>query len=66
MRMLMYFTCKVKNNRRVEVKYFNNIDDDVVNNKVIMEFVLDDLDFFYNDIVVDKNFDEDSLGREKN
>ena len=33
MRMPMYFTCKVKNNRR-EVKYFNNIDDDTVSIKL--------------------------------
>ncbi|KAJ6913451.1 hypothetical protein NC651_015843 [Populus alba x Populus x berolinensis] len=66
MRMPIYFTCKVKNNRRVKVKYFNNIDDDAVSNKVIIKFDLDDLDLFYDDVVVNKNFDDDSLGHETN
>ncbi|KAG6762087.1 hypothetical protein POTOM_032572 [Populus tomentosa] len=42
------FICKFNNNMQARIKYFKDVN---VNNKVILEFDIDDLNFDYDDVV---------------
>ncbi|KAJ6907940.1 hypothetical protein NC651_018391 [Populus alba x Populus x berolinensis] len=66
--MLRCFTSKVEGSQRTEIKYFNKVDDVRISNEDVLEFNIDDLDLFYDDVddvVVGRNFNYDSLGNER-
>ncbi|KAJ6990702.1 hypothetical protein NC653_019074 [Populus alba x Populus x berolinensis] len=63
--MLRCFTSKVEGSQRTKVKYFNKVDDVPISNEGVLEFNVDDLDLFYDDVddvVVGRNFNDDNLG----
>jgi hypothetical protein len=45
--MLRCFTSKVEGSQRTRVKHFNKVDDVPISNKGVLEFDVDDLDFFF-------------------
>jgi len=65
-RMPRCFTGKVKGSWRTEVKYFNDVDDVVNNNKVILEFDAKDLYLLDDVFVIVNNGNNDSVGKNVN
>ena len=60
MRMPGCFICKFNNNMQTRIKYFKDVN---VNNKVILEFDIDDLNFDGDDVAIGNNVDVDNVGR---
>jgi hypothetical protein len=65
-RMPRCFISKVEGSWRTKVNYFNDVDDVVINNKVILEFDAKDLYLFNDVFVIGSNGNNDNVGKNVN